>query len=404
MARPESLLRVGVVLGGRYVVRELVGVGGMGVVWRGEDVHSGGYVALKEPRLDGDVNTNISKIRFEAAVLYELRHPNIVNQIEAFEVAKLPIHVTIPLRLRPVIVVLEYAGDGSLATRARYLSTSEKLEVFFKVADAVSYIHKSGVIHRDIKPHNVLFSRKEPKLSDFGTARRLRDRVVEVVESPGGYTAPEQLKGHSTEQSDIWSLGALLFYLFALRNPSEAMRGYPLSPEPPDLSLYSRDAPPNVVEAVKIAMQPRPEARFQTVDEMVEFLKRGKRVEREDLVLVVMGHELPVAEDVVLLGRHPEGRLEWGREGGVLTLYLPDRDRVVSRRHALIYRAGGRWYIKDLGSLNKTAVFRDGRWHLVYKARGEESHPFELRDGDVISICYDERLGPYLQIAVKIPE
>ncbi|MEM4439802.1 MAG: FHA domain-containing protein, partial [Pyrobaculum sp.] len=76
---------------------------------------------------------------------------------------------------------------------------------------------------------------------------------------------------------------------------------------------------------------------------------------------------------------------------------------VISRRHALIYRREGRWYIKDLGSRNKTAVYRDKKWHLVYRGYMSESQPFELKNGDVVAICYDEQYGPYIQITIKIP-
>lgn len=401
--KPRGILRPGVIVG-RYRVERIVGVGGMGMVWRGVEQSSGSYVALKEPRLDGSVDLNIAKIRLEAAILQELRHPNIIGQIEALEVTKLPLDAAPSLRRRPVISVLEFAGGGSLVEVAPRLDDSEKLNIFLKIARAVSYIHKAGVIHRDIKPRNVLFVDREPKLSDFGTARRLGESVMEIVESPGGYTAPEQLNGHASEQSDIWSLGALLFYMFTLKHPVEAMRNYPTAPEPPDLYMYNKDIKQEVADAVKIAMSPRPEERFSTVDEMIEFLEGRRTVKRKNLVLVLFGVEIEVPEDELLIGHDPSSdTLKWDREGGVLTLYLPDMWNVISRRHALIYRREGRWYIKDLGSRNKTAVYRDKKWHLVYRGYMSESQPFELKNGDVVAICYDEQYGPYIQITIKIP-
>ena len=68
----------------------------------------------------------------------------------------------------------------------------------------------------------------------------------------------------------------------------------------------------------------------------------------------------------------------------------------------MIFRKGDKWFLKDLGSLNKTAVYRDGRWIEVYRGYKQESPEFELRDGDVIALAYDARKGPYLQVLFKI--
>ncbi|MGC9052158.1 serine/threonine-protein kinase, partial [Pyrobaculum sp.] len=269
------LLKEGVVIGKKYRIVRRIAEGGMGRVWLAMD-GTNRYYAVKEPRLDVDASSaavNVSKIRFEAAVLSKIQHPHIVNLVEAFEVTQ---QLPVSLPQRPALLVLEYAGDGSyMKYRGASLSNDEILRLFRPVAEAVSYIHKAGVIHRDIKPSNVLLRQSIPKLTDFGTAKYLRDSVKEVVESPGGYTAPEQLRGLSTTASDIWSLGGLLFFLATGRDPIVALQGYPNPQSVPDPRWFNPNVSEAVAKVVRVAMHPNPELRYHTVDAMLQDLFGG---------------------------------------------------------------------------------------------------------------------------------
>lgn len=133
------------------------------------------------------------------------------------------------------------------------------IDIMKQLCDAVSFMHRNNVIHRDIKPKNILVERKSSivKLIDFGTSRYYYDQPMsnEAVISPGGYTAPEQRRFLSSPQSDIWSLGAVLYFLVTGRDPEYDMPGYPDNVVvPPDPRKYNEDVDERVVKVIRRAM------------------------------------------------------------------------------------------------------------------------------------------------------
>lgn len=376
-----------------YEVVRLIGEGGMSRVWLVRDSLNN-YYAAKEPRPGGHIAVNISKIRFEALILQRVRHPNVVNLIRAFEV------VSASVSPKPVILVLELAGDGTLE-RLAPLEERAAVELFRQAAYAVQYMHQVGVVHRDIKPSNVLLSGGVPKLSDFGTAKFLREQFKETVYSPGGYTAPEQFRGEAFPQSDVWSLGALLFFLVTGRAPADYMPGYPHHAAPPDPRWANPYVSDRVANVILRAMQPSPAWRYPTVSDMLNELLGYSPAARPGLTLVVYGVSAYIPEAEVVVGRNLRGDfVELVREGRDLVLAVPDPQKHLEKRHCRIFEHGGRWYVQDLGSLNRTAVYRGGVWYVVHKRRGQPSEPFELQNGNYISLAYDRSKGPYLLLQV----
>ena len=126
----------------------------------------------------------------------------------------------------------------------------------------------------------------------------------------------------------------------------------------------------------------------------------GEAVVRRGLTLMVKARAVSVPGGTLYIGRTDEEEMDLKMEGELLYIYDPDK--YISRRHLELAEIQGRWYIRDLGSTNKTAVYRDGRWHLVWRGRGATSRWFELRDGDVIALGYDEEKGPYILITVRL--
>ena len=240
------------------------------------------------------------------------------------------------------------------------------------------------------------------KLIDFGTAILHYESVREVVVSPGGYTAPEQLRGLNLFQNDVWSVGATALFLATKRQPCQFMRGYDCSASkaPEGVELKMPDLGDDLLNKfVAKALAPDYSQRFADAGEALAFLAGGTEV-RRGLILRVKGRAVYVPGGALYIGRTDEKEMDLKMEGGFLYIYDPNG--YISRRHLELAEIEGRWYIRDLGSANKTAVYWGGRWHLVWRGRGATSRWFELRDGDVIALGYDEEKGPYILITVRL--
>src|SRR6266487_122658 len=204
---------------GHYEILEEIGRGGMGVIYRARQQHSRRIVAVKRI-LAHDVNSHETLVRFrrEAEAVASLDHPNILPIYEVSESEEgLP------------FFSMKYAEGGSLRAAAPALRTKprECVRLIAKVARAMAYAHGKGVLHRDLQPGNILLDENgEPMVSDFGLAKWLDQnsdltRTLETLGTPG-YIAPEQTECPAdklTYAADIYSLGAILFYLLTGRPP-----------------------------------------------------------------------------------------------------------------------------------------------------------------------------------------
>src|ERR687888_392079 len=212
---------VGEVLAGRYELEELVGTGGMSSVYRAQDRLLDRKVALKILHEHyGTDDTYVARFRHEARAVAALSHPNIVTVIDRGPV--------------PVPTALEVA---------------------LQVARGLSFAHQHGLVHRDVKPQNVLLNGSgEAKVTDFGIARSLTVQhgmtQTGTVLGTSDYIAPEQAQGRRVdEQSDVYSLGVVLFELLTGRVPfpgenfvAVAMRH--INDPPPSARALRPDVPP----------------------------------------------------------------------------------------------------------------------------------------------------------------
>ena len=204
---------------GDHEILDEIGRGGMGVIYRAREPHSGRVVALKCILAhQGDSDQALARFRREAETAARLDHPNIVPIYHVGETAD-----------GSPFFTMKYATNGSLLQARGRLGQEPRQSVLLmaKVARAVQYAHEQGVLHRDLKPGNILLDgRGEPLVSDFGLARceKIASRLTRSLTSFGtpGYIAPEQAAGRAaqlTPAADIYSLGAILFELLTGRLP-----------------------------------------------------------------------------------------------------------------------------------------------------------------------------------------
>jgi hypothetical protein len=267
---------------GRYRLEERVGVGAMGEVWRTRDVTLQRDVALKRVRLDGHVDA-ATRARFEreAVAMAGLSHPNVVSVYDAGTDG------TGDGRTAYLVMeLLDGPSCAELIASGRSLSLGEVERIGAGVARGLAAAHATGVVHRDIKPGNVVVSRGVPTIVDFGIAR-LEQEATTTLTAPqttigtAAYMSPEQAMGRPVgPASDVYSLGALLIALasgsppFGSANALALMRAH-IDDAPPSLADLRDDAPPRLVALLDRMLAKEP-ARRPTAAEVARVLEGGE--------------------------------------------------------------------------------------------------------------------------------
>lgn len=262
---------VGKRLDGRYEVQEIIGVGGMSVVYKAYDNVDDRIVAVKilkdEYSNDADF---VRRFKNESKAIAVLSHPNIVKVYDVSFGEKVQ------------YIVMEYV-DG--ITLKEYIQKQHIITwndaVFFttQILRALQHAHDKGIVHRDIKPQNIiLLPNGNIKVTDFGIARFSRTETKTLTENAIGsvhYIAPEQAKGEFTdERADIYSVGVVLYEMLAGRVPFDADSAVSvalmqLQKEPKKLTEINPNIPLGIEQICFHAMQKNPDERYQTATEML---------------------------------------------------------------------------------------------------------------------------------------
>ncbi|MGM9992550.1 MAG: tetratricopeptide repeat protein [Candidatus Bruticola sp.] len=265
---------MGTIYIGRYKVIEELGRGGMGVVYRGEDPVLERQVAIKVLPPKKMTPKSIERFLREAKTAARLDSPYIVKIHDIGQVDD--IH----------FIVMEYVEGSSLGDMIEYeeVPTAEqlrlRLKIFRQVMEAVRYAHENGVIHRDLKPDNIMVNKSgHVKVMDFGLAFFAgQHSLTEVGQVMGtaAYVSPEQAVGKLTdERTDIYSLGVILFELitgrwpFSAGNPLEMFRKVAEEPAPSP-RIYNKGISPGLETLVLRSLRKKVEDRFSSVAEMLE--------------------------------------------------------------------------------------------------------------------------------------
>jgi serine/threonine-protein kinase len=267
---------VGEVLADRYELEELVGTGGMSSVFRAHDRLLDRKVALKVLHQQySDDDDYVERFRREARSVAALSHPNIVTVIDRGEHEDRQFIVFEYVEGENLKRLIERRGPAPVATA---------LQLGMEIARGLSFAHQQGLVHRDVKPQNVLLNGDgSAKVTDFGIARSLDVQhgmtQTGTVLGTSDYIAPEQAQGQRVdEHTDVYSLGVVLYELLTSEVPfpgenfvAVAMRH--INEPPPPIRDKRPDVPPRVEAAVQKAMAKRPEDRFATMAEFCQELE-----------------------------------------------------------------------------------------------------------------------------------
>ena len=282
---------------GRYEIRSQLGAGGMGEVYLANDTRLDRKVALKilpadvlEQQTDA-ASDRVRRFIQEAKAASALNHPNILT---IYEIDKID---------SDHFIVTEYVDDETLRERIRSGPSKppDIIDIGIQVASALSATHSVGIIHRDIKPDNIMLRRDGiVKVLDFGLAKLTRDRqplgtdslaptqnmvntAVGIVMGTANYMSPEQARGFEVDaRTDIWSLGCVLYEMIARYQPFagptalDVMSGI-LHRQPESLVKYLSDGPIQLDRIISRAMHKDRDERYQTIQELLNDLKDLKR-------------------------------------------------------------------------------------------------------------------------------
>ena len=242
----------------RYRLEERIAVGGMAEVWAAEDLELERRVAIKLLLSPADPE----RFAREARAAAGLSHPSICQLYDYGEADGRP------------YIVLEYLPGGTLEDRLASeapLPDEETARITGEVASGLAHAHERGLVHRDVKPGNVLFDEEgAAKITDFGIARVLDAPTLTeagTLLGTAAYISPEQARGEpATPASDVYSFGVILFRMLTGRLPFEAQSPLELaamheSAEPPPISSLRSDAPPTLARVATAALAKPPEAR-----------------------------------------------------------------------------------------------------------------------------------------------
>ncbi len=403
---------IGSTLGGCKIAK-VIGQGGMSVVYRAYQPALERWVAVKVLELSATDSTKpLRRFRREARAIANLRHPNILTVYDYGEEDGL------------AYIVMEYVAGGSLAKRlakqaGRPLDWPTAAKLIIPVARALAFAHSQGIIHRDVKPANVLLGHNDwPLLADFGLVKvsQPRRKLTRPGVSLGTplYTAPEQVLGEPVDQrADIYSLGMMLYEMltgqhpFAHNTPGEALMKR-LSKLPPMPRLLHADIPVHVETALMRALALQPEERYASMEDLIVALeadrppsgteprwgscptcgkitnlgksfcsqcgaplapRRPATPEPVATTRLTQAQPLPVGPRLMIPGTGgilplpPQPEVVVGRSDPFSPVQ-PDVDLMpfggkrsgVSRNHARLIRKGPEWQVEDLGSTNGTFV------------------------------------------------
>jgi serine/threonine protein kinase len=259
------------IIGERYELNDFLGEGGMGRVFRGVDCHINIPVAVKilKPEVMLNSPEQVERFRREAEALYALDHPNIVRVLDTV------------IHEGQYCIVMEYMAGGSLRDlikREKRLDINYTLELSLDLCDALTRTHRLRIIHRDVKPDNVLLSENGiPHLTDFGQAHvtdaETLTRVGQIIGTIN-YMAPEiLLKEPADPRTDIWGFGVMLYEMisgyrpFMGENASQVIMAILHQPVP-DLQKLRPDCPPKLSKLVRSMLHKKRNERVFSVREV----------------------------------------------------------------------------------------------------------------------------------------
>ena len=373
---------LGHVINGRYKLIDERGNGNFGTVYIARDLLTNYIYAAKIMHLDHAQDSELlERFKREAYILQSLNNPHVVRLVDYGNEGSI------------YFIMINHIDGQNLKWYIQTYGPVDVLRGFnyiIQAAEGLDAAFKAGVVHRDIKPQNILISNKGVvKIADFGLSRSSNAPTITTTDKFMGtayYSSPEQMQhGHDADiRSDLYSLAIVLYESLVGRPPFSGDTVVDiifkhLNDPVPSIYHQRRDVPPEIDAFMQRAMAKSPAARFQTPHEFIIALEVIQQIVRGPvpvtrklearLVLAANGKIFPLIGDKLIVGRedpkheiHPD-------------IQIDDSTMTLGRKHARLMYQDGTWMVEDRNSRNKTRL------------NGKIISPYELlplKDGDVL--------------------
>ena len=389
---------------GRYRLVERIGAGGMGEVWRARDANLDRDVAIKLLTIAGGASETRERFRREAHVLSRLSHPGVATIFD-FDTQD-----------GTDFLVMEYVPGGSLEARleAGPLSLDDVTRFGAVVADALHSAHERGILHRDLKPGNVVLTDAgQPKILDFGIAALMGDDTKAVKLTQTGmimgslpYMAPEQLTDDPADaRTDIYALGVLLFEMATGRRPfvkerREALMFEIFSNAPPSLRSLRPELPAALEQLVDACLRKEPEHRPASASQIAESLRAIGRGSTSGLLSVPVGNTIRAIVVLPLRNVSGDASQEYFADGMteaiISDLARIKALRVISRTSAMQYKGSTLSLPQIARELNVDAVLEGSALLVGNRVRVSVQLVAARSDETLWADRYDRDLGDVL--------
>ncbi len=305
------MIKIGTIVGDRYEILEKIGVGGMAEVFKGKDHKLNRFVAVKILKEEFRENEGfVKKFKEEAQSAAGLAHPNIVN---VYDVGDENGIYYIVMELVEGITLKNYIE------RKGRLTVKEATSIAIQVSAGLEVAHNNHIVHRDIKPQNIIISREgKVKVTDFGIAKATTSQTT-TSNAMGSvhYASPEQARdGYVDHRSDIYSLGVVLYEMVTGRVPFDGdtpvtVAVKHLQEEMVLPSVYCREIPHSLEQIIRKCMEKSPDRRYQDIDDLLADLKQSLMDPDGDFVQMI---DLDEQAKTVIMTKETTGKVKASRK------------------------------------------------------------------------------------------